>query len=313
MLTYFVGRVAQFLLVIIGAMTVVFFALNIATDPATLALPLGTPPQVLEQFRRAHGLSGSVFDQAWHFLTRAVRGDFGQSIWLGGDALHTAISRVPATLELVLPATILGSLLGVLMAMIASRRPGRIIDQSLNVASLGMLALAEFWLAIMLILVFAVRLGWLPSAGDSPKPAAYVLPAMVLAVRPFAQMFQLGRVTMIDERSRGYVVTARSKGLSEKEVVKRHILRNAAIPLVTLGFYEVSRVFVGAAVIVEVIFAWPGIGYLAVEALQRGDVFLVEATVLVAAFVVALVNLAADMLYFALDPRTRSLLSGLSR
>src|SRR5690606_38095500 len=143
----------------------------------------------------------------------------------------------------------------------------------------------EFWLAIMLIMLVAVRLGLVPTAALPGHPTSLILPIAVLAVRPFAHQAQMMRASMIAERGRQYVTTARAKGLSETRVALRHILRNAAVPSVTLGFYELSRLFVGTAVAVEIVFAWPGIGRLAAEALERGDIFLVQAVVVVAAVV----------------------------
>ena len=155
--------------------------------------------------------------------------------------------------------------------------------------------------------VFAVRLGWLPTGGYDPKPAVMILPMFVLALRPFAHNFQLSQTTMAGEYNKQYVMALRAKGLTEAVIGRRHVLKNVAVPSLTLLLYELSRVFVGTAIIIEIVFAWPGIGRLAVNALERGDVFLVEAVVLVACTATALLNLVGDVLYYAIDPRTRHL------
>ena len=307
---YLAGRVVQFVIVVAGSLLLVFVALHIVADPARSLLPLGTPEEVIREFRSSLGLDDPFVEQLWHFVTHAVRGDFGRSVWIGGDALEHAVSRIPATLMIALPATLLGGGMGVYLGSVSSRRPEAPLSQALNVVSYLAMSVAEFWVGIMAILIFAVQLRWLPTGGFDPKPSVLVLPVIVLSLRPFAQTLQLTRATMIAERSKQYVMTARAKGLTEAQVSRQHMLRNAAIPIVTLGLYQLSRVFIGTAIIVEVVFAWPGIGRLAVEALNQGDVYLVEATVAVGAIGTALLNLFADLLYFRLDPRTRSLVRG---
>ncbi|MFC5210372.1 ABC transporter permease [Pseudonocardia sulfidoxydans] len=244
------------------------------------------------------------------FFAKAVHFDFGESLWQGGSAIGSVLAHLPATLLIAIPAVVLGAAAGLVLGTVAARRPDSGLAQALNVFAYGVISVAEFWVGLMLILIFAVIMGWLPTGGYDPKPATLVLPVLVLAMKPFAQIFQLTQSTMVTEYGKQYVMAARAKGLGEVAVAREHVIRNAAIPVVTLGFYELGRVFVGTAVIVEVVFAWPGIGRLAVGALEHGDVFLVQAIVAVAAIVVAGLNLGADLLYFRLDPRTRSVLKG---
>lgn len=307
MTRYLFGRLGQFLLTIFGALIIVFLALHIVADPARAMLPVGTEEAALESFREMHGLNDSLLRQLWRFLTGALRLDFGDSIWLGGDAFAQAFARVPPTLLLAVPSTVIGVGLGVWFGVVSSRRPDGALSQSLHVVSYAVLSLAEFWVALMAILIFAVYLGWLPSGGYEPFPAVMIMPVAVLALRPLAQTMQLTRATMVAESGKQYVLTACAKGLTEAQVSRRHVLRNAAIPIVTLGFYQLSRVLIGTAVIIEVAFSWPGLGRLAVAGLERGDIFLVEAIVVIGALATGFFNLTADLLYFGLDPRTRSL------
>ncbi|GGU97497.1 ABC transporter permease [Actinomadura cremea] len=306
MVRYLIQRIAQFALVILGATAVVFVAMYVATDPARTALPVGTPDEDVEAFRRQLGLDEPLLVQYLSFLWDAVRGDFGTSIWLGRPALDLVLESLPATAALALPATLIGVLLGVGCGVLVSMRPGSRLDNAVNVLGYGLISLAEFWLAIMLIMLVAVQFDLVPTAALPGHPASLILPVAILAIRPFAHQTQMMRSSMIAERGRQYVTTARSKGLSETRVALRHMLRNAAIPSVSLGVYELSRLFVGTAVAIEIVFAWPGIGRLAAEALERGDIFVVQAVVVVAVVVVASLNLVADLLSFWLDPRTRT-------
>lgn len=310
MTRYLIGRVAQFFIVIGGALLITFLALHVVADPAQLGLPVGTPPEAIEAFNEEHGFDDSLATQLGSFFGDAIRGDFGESLWLGGDALGHVFDRLPATLMLTVPAVLGGGLLGVLLGSIAARRPDSATANGLNVLSYSVISIAEFWLAIMLVLVFAVNIAWLPTAGYDPKPQVLILPILVLSLRPFAQNFQLTQATMAAEYGKPYILAARAKGLSERQVARRHVLRNVAVPVVTLLLFELGRVFVGTAIIIEIVFAWPGIGRLAATALFQGDVFLVQAIVVVAATATASLNLLADLFYFAIDPRTRHLVDG---
>ena len=313
MTRYLLGRIAQFAIVVVGALLVTFLALHLVADPAQLGLPIGSPPEAYEAFDRNHGFDDPLHVQVGRFFWNAAQGDFGDSLWLGGDALGHVFERLPATLLLTVPAVLGGGLIGVLMGTISARRPDSTLSNGLNVASYSMISIADFWLAIMLVLVLAVNIDFLPTAGYDPKPQVMILPVFVLALRPFAANFQLTQATMTAEYGKPYILAARAKGLSERQVASGHVLRNAAVPIITLMLFELSRVFVGTAIIIEIVFAWPGIGRLAVNALQQGDVFLVQAIVVVAAVTTAALNLLADMFYFVIDPRTRHLVKANGR
>lgn len=304
---YVLSRLAQFVGVLFGALCLVFVVMYLIADPAATMLPASAPPEVIAAFNAEHGFDRPFLVQFLDFLQGAVRLDFGQSIWLGGSALSQALARIPATLLLSLTAVGLGSIVGVLLAVYAVRRPTSVVSRALGVVALASVSVAEFWLGLMAILLFAVVLPVFPTGGVAPMPAALVLPVLVLGLRPMGRVFQMTRSAMGAEYGKQYVLTARAKGVKETVVARQHVLRNAALPVVTLALFELARVFVGAAIVIEVVFAWPGLGRLAVGALQHGDVYLVQAVVVVAAFATGLLNLVADLLYFALDPRTRSL------
>lgn len=306
MTKYLLWRLLQFTLVILGATTVVFFAIYVAVDPVRVMLPIGTPEHVVESFRQELGLDRTLLAQFGTFLWGVVRLDFGESLWLGGDAMQHVLERLPATAKIVLWATLIGVTLGWALGMIASRWPNRAADRI--VTSLGYLTISvpEFWVAIMLIWLFAVNLGWFPSAGYGTGWRHAALPIAVLCLRPLGRTAQMTRTSMAVEERRQYVLTAVAKGVPESRISLRHKLRNASMPITTIIFYDLGRLFVGTAVVVEAVFAWPGLGFLATNALQRGDLFLVQAAVFVAAVITAGLNLVADGLYFWLDPRTRA-------
>ena len=298
-------RMSQFVLVVLLASSIVFVALQVATDPVNTILPPGASESAREALRGELGLDRPVIVQYASFLRGAVSGDLGNSIWLRRAAMPATLERVPATLALALPATLVGLVVGGTLGLIAGFRPGSLLDNFVNFFTYLSMSIAEFWLGIILILLLAVQMGLLPTGGYAIDARYMLMPVLVLAVRPLAHTAQMMRSSIIREGGAQYVMTARAKGASGLRVGVGHMLRNAAIPVLTLGIYDLSRLFGGAAVAIEVVFAWPGIGRLAVGALERGDVFLVQSIVLVAAVVVAGLNLIGDLLNFWLDPRTR--------
>lgn len=305
MAAYLARRLAHTALVLLAATGIVFVALYIAVDPIRTMLPLGASDEQVTAVREAMGLADPLWRQYTNYLLGMLQGDFGRSLILRTDALTVTLDRLPMTAMIVAPATAIGVTIGSLLGLAAGTRPGSRIDRTISIASYSGLSIAEFWLGIMLITIFAAQLQVLPSGGYSGWKSL-LLPIAVLMIRPLAQTAQVMRGAVVEEARKDYTMTARSKGLSEPRVAIRHWLRNASIPVLTLAFYNLGRQFVGAAVAVEVIFSWPGIGRLAVEALQRGDLFVVQAVVVVSVLIVVTLNLCADLLYFAIDPRTRS-------
>jgi peptide/nickel transport system permease protein len=306
MALFIVRRLLQLVLVVLVASFVVFVALYVATNPVDSVLPLGAPQEAKDAMVAQLGLDRPWWVQYFDFLAHAVTGDFGQSTWLGTSAFGAVMERLPYTIMLAIPATLIGALIGVVAGAVAASRPGSWIDNLITVLTYGSISIAEFWLAIMLVLVFAVQFRMVPTTSDPTDPVSMIMPIIALGLRPMAHIAQMMRSSMIVEADRPYVMTARSKGLRERAVLTRHMMRNAAIPVVTLAIYDLSRIFAGTAVVVELVFAWPGIGRLAIDALERGDIFLVQSVVIVAAVITALLNLVADLLMFTLDPRTRA-------
>jgi peptide/nickel transport system permease protein len=189
------------------------------------------------------------------------------------------------------------------MGIISALKPRSLVDQFVTIVSLSAVSIADFWLGLMLILLFAVELGWLPTSGYGDF-SYVVLPAVALALQPMGRISQVVRSAMLDELGKTYVATARAKGLAEQTVVLTHTLRNAALAGLTLTGAEVIALLNGA-VVIETIFGWPGVGSLLIQAIERRDLPLIEATVFVIAILVVVVNLLVDMLYPLVDPRVR--------
>lgn len=286
------------------ASSVAFAAMSVLTDPVGLILPAGASAEEVASVRASLGLDDPILVQYGRFMLGAVTGDFGTSLWLNRPALGAALERLPATALLVVTATVLGALAGLLTGVVAYLRRGSYLDRAINLISYSAISTAEFWIAMMLILLFSVQAGWLPTGGFN-SARSLILPVVVLALRPFAHAAQMTRSTLLAESGKDYVLTARMKGLPEWSVTRRHLLRNASPPVITLAIYGLAQMFVGSAATVEIVFAWPGLGRLAVNALNRGDIYLIQAIVVVGACVVGGLNLVADMLVYAVDPRSR--------
>lgn len=284
-------------------MIVVFFVTHLLGDPARLMLrPEATEEQV-QALRESLGLDDPLLVQFGRFTGDIIRGDFGDSLWQRVPALPIVLDRIPATLYLAGITLTVAIPIAVVLGIISAVKPRSIADRIVTVVSLTGVSTADFWLGLMLILFFAVELGWLPTSGYGG--AQYViLPAAALAVRPIGRVSQVVRSAMLEELSKGYVTTARSKGLGERVVVFYHTLKNAGIPIITLVGDEASALLNGA-VVIETLFGWPGVGILLIQAIERRDLPLIEASVIAIAVMIVLVNLLVDLTYTFLDPRVR--------
>lgn len=272
-------------------------------DPARLMLPPEAPLEQYLALRKQLGLDDPLWEQFLRSAGRWIRGDFGDSLWQRVPALPLAIERIPATLYLTAVAMLAAIPLAILLGTVSAVRPRSLADRALTVFSLGGVSIADFWLGLMLIIVFAVQFGWFKTSGFGGWEFV-VLPAVTLAFRPVGRIAQVTRSALLDEMAKLYVSTARAKGLKERTVVFYHALKNAAIPIITLTGDETASLLNGA-VVVETVFAWPGIGILLIQAIGRRDLPLIEATVFVIAIMIIILNLVVDMTYAAIDPRVR--------
>jgi peptide/nickel transport system permease protein len=300
---YVAGRLATAVLVILGVSVVSFFLTFLTGDPAEIMLPPGATAAQIEKFRAEWGFADPLPVQYWRFLTRAVHGDFGVSLRHGQSSLPLIVARLPATLQLTVTAMLLAIVLAVPLGVLAATHRGGPIDlAAMSVALVGQ-SVPNFWLAIMMILLFAVSWGLLPTSGRGGL-LHVVMPAAAIAINLMALLTRLVRSTMIEMLSEDYVRTARAKGLRELFVTSRHALPNALIPLVTVVGLQFGYIL-GGAVVIETIFTWPGVGLFTIQAILNRDYPVVQASVFILATAVVLINLTVDLLYFWLDPRIR--------
>ena len=301
MRAYVAGRLATAVLVILGVSVVSFFLTFLTGDPAEIMLPPGATAAQIEKFRAEWGFADPLPVQYWRFLKRAVHGDFGISLRHGQQSLPLIAARLPATLQLTVTAMLLAIVLAVPLGVLAAANRGSTIDLlAMGVALLGQ-SVPNFWLAIMMILLFAVSWGVLPTSGRGGL-AHVVMPAAAIAINLMALLTRLVRTTMIEVLTEDYVRTGRGKGLRELAVVTRHALPNALIPLVTVVGLQFGYIL-GGAVVIETVFTWPGVGLFTMQAILNRDYPVVQASVFILATGVVLINLTVDLLYLWLDPR----------
>ena len=308
---YVAGRLLQLIPLLWAAITVVFVLVRMVPgDPSLIMLGVEATDEQRDAFRARLGLDQPLPVQYGLYLGRIVQGDLGRSIFYRRDVADLIADTIPATLELAFTSLVLAVLVAMPLGTIAALYRGGALDWLSSMFAVGGAALPSFWLGLMLILLFAVWLGWLPASGREGPPWTLeglrhlALPAFTLALALMASTTRLTRAAMLEVLNDDYVRTARAKGLSGPVVVMHHALRNALIPIVTNVGLQVGGLL-GGALLIETVFAWPGLGRLGVDALLRRDFPLIQGVVVgtVAAF--ALVNLVVDLLYAVLDPRVR--------
>ena len=305
MRNYMIRRVGHSIFIILGLMALLFFAINILGDPVQLLVDEDASQEAIDALRAKFGLDRPLYIRFADFYWDLARGDFGKSIRHRIDAREMIWDRLPNTAVLAVVAWALGSI-GIPLGMLAARRPRGIMDRIVNVLSFAIISVPEFWLALMLILVVSVQLDLLPTSGfNGLGPAGWkfmILPAIALCPRVLGRNAQITRATMIEEINKQYVATARAKGLAENTVLYAHVLKNAAISIVTLMGDELAG-FMNGSTVVEIIFGWPGIGKLLIDAINARDLPVVTAAVFVIALMVMVINLTVDLIYTWLDPR----------
>jgi len=302
-LLYILKRLLHGIFVLFGISIIVFGLTWLTGDPASVLLPLNTPPDQVAQFRHQMGLDQPVPLQYLEFVGRAAHGDFGTSFRNRTAALPLVLGRLPMTLALMGAALLFAMLVAVPLGIVAALFHRRMPDFLARFVALLGQSVAAPWLGVMLILLFAVNLRWLPSSGAA-TPQSIILPAIVAGAYSAAGLTRLLRSSLLEVMANDYVRTALAKGLPTRLVVLRHALKNAAIPVVAFLGIQIAFLF-GNTVIAEAIFAYPGMSRLAVDAISARDTPVIQVFVLLAGAVVVLVNLAADVTYAWLDPRIR--------
>ncbi|MCL0043920.1 ABC transporter permease [Dehalococcoidia bacterium] len=303
MLAYIARRVLQTIPILIGVSLVVFLLLRAKGDPVDLMLPPEATQADREAYSQAYGLDKPTYVQYGLFIWKAVQGDFGESLSFGRPAGGLVMSRLPASLKLAGSAVLLAVIVSIPLGILAAVWRDTIFDYL--VMSIVVLAqsVASFWLAMLLILVFGVYLKLLPVAG-SGTIQHLILPTLSLAPFLAALITRLVRSGMLEVLGQDYIRTARAKGLAERTILTRHALKNVLIPVITVVGMNIAWL-IGGAIIIEVIFSWPGVGSLILDAINRRDYHLVMTGVMVVATGFAVVLLVVDIVYAYVDPRIR--------
>ena len=298
---YIIKRLWHAVYVMVGISMISFFFIHLSGDPVMLMLPADASHQEIEELRERLGFNDPIPVQYLRFATNAVKGDFGESLYYHVPAMELIVERLPASLELAVAAMLIALGVAVPIGVISAVKRNSLLDMGSMLGALLGLSMPHFWLGIMLILLFSVKLGWLPTSGRGTW-AQLVMPSLALGMGLMAMFARLTRSVMLEVLGQDYVRTARAKGLKEQIVIGKHALKNALIPLVTVAGMQFGFL-IGGTVIIETVFAWPGVGRLVVQAIFNRDYPLVQACVLVLAVIFVLVNLLVDLLYVCLDPQ----------
>lgn len=303
MTAFLVRRVWHSVISLIAITLVVYLMLNASGDPASMLLPDTASAEMVAQVRQTLGLDEPVVLRYFRFLGNALTGDLGTSFTYRRPASAIVWQHVPATAQLALVGMTVALLISVPLGVLAARHHGKALDKVvLGVALLGQ-SVPVFWLGMIVIMVFSVNLGWLPTGGRGTL-AHVVLPGIVLGWFANGLMARLVRSCMLEVLSQDYIRTARSKGLPDRLVVIKHALRNAAIPVVTVAGLQLAAMM-GGTVVTEIVFAWPGVGRLTLDAIAGRDYPVAMAAIIFIAFVFIVVNFLVDMTYSLIDPRVR--------
>ncbi len=299
----FTIRLIRTLLTLWGVVTLTFFLGRLKGDPVALMLPVTAPLEDFERVRAQMGLDQPLPVQYTTYLSDVLHGDFGQSIAYNRPVADVIVERIPATLELGIPALVLSTLLSIPLGVLAAVKRNRPLDRIIMSFSLMGHSIPSFFIGIVLILLFSVQLGWVPSFGRG-SVAHLVLPILTLTIYPLAFLVRLTRSSMLDVLHQTYISTAYAKGLKERQVMFVHALKNALIPVITIIGIQVAGIIAGSA-IVETVFSWPGMGWLAVKSIGSRDYPVIQGIVLMSACAFSLTNLAVDLVYVMIDPRIR--------
>jgi peptide/nickel transport system permease protein len=303
MLRFFTFRLLRAAVTLTMVITFAFLVLIASGDPADIIMGSDAPPEAIEAFRQAWGLDRPIWVQYLSYFSAVLTGDLGRSMRDGRDAIVLVTERIPATLALTLPALALKLALGIPAGIYAALHRNSLTDRVVMVLAVAGFTIPSFVLGLLLVLVFAVQLGWLPSGGQESWRHA-ILPVITLGIGGAAVLARFTRSAMLEVLGQPYIRTASAKGVAWRDVVSRHALPNAAIPTVTIIGFMVGSLLAGA-VVVESVFSWPGVGRLLVTAVANRDLAVVQCILLLVAATMITANLVVDLLYGLLDPRLR--------
>ena len=318
LLRYFLSRLLQMFPIALFIVVINFALIHLAPgDVSILLAGEGADPEYMQSVRETYGLDKPLYQQLGAYIGQLLQGDLGLSFRTREPVIGIIAERVPATLLLAGTALVISSVLGVAIGAVMARRPGSAIDTAVTTLSISLFSIPVFWLGLMLILLFAVTLRWLPSSGMMSIAGPHeglgyildvarhmILPVLSLSAVWLGQYVRLSRASVSETLAEPYVTTARAIGFSERRVMTRFALRNAMLPIVTVLGLELGLLLSGA-VLTETVFSWPGLGRLIYEAILSRDTPVIMGAFLIMSFTVMLAALLTDMLYAALDPRVR--------
>lgn len=296
-------RAAESVIVLFCIAILVFLIGEVIGDPARLMLPPDATPEALEAFREARGFNRPVLERFFDYLGGILVLDFGESLRGGVDATALVLRAFVPTLMLAAATQLVALIIAVPVGTIAGMRPASIANRLTSALSIISISVPTFWIGMLGISFLAVQLGLLPTSGYG-TPAHFVLPTFALALGVTGRLAEVIRASVQEQMTSQYVRTARAKGMSERRIVFRHVLRNALGPAVNVSGDEFASL-IGGATVVEVLFGWPGIGFVTVNAIQGRDLPVVQASVMLTAFVIVVLNILIDASYGAIDPRVR--------
>ncbi len=304
MFNYFISRILSALIVVLGVSCLVFFFIHlIPGDPVEVMLGESAQPADREALRHALGLDQPVLTQLGLYFSNLLQFDLGDSLHSKQAISSMLWERIPATVELALAGLLVALALAFPLGIVAALKHDTAWDHSAMTVSLLGVSIPNFWMGPLLILVFSIGLGWLPVSGRD-EPTSIILPALTLGSAMAAILSRMIRSTLLEVLGEDYIRTARAKGLSAYQVVLRHALRNAMLPIITLIGLQLGTLL-GGAVITEIVFSWPGVGQLTIEAIQKRDYPVLQACILLISVSYVVVNTLTDLVYGALDPRVR--------
>lgn len=307
MLKYVIRRILAMIPVVIGITFLVFMIMQLAPgDPVRMILGDNASPEAVEAMREEMGLNDHVMVQYGRYLVNLAHGDMGTSYVNKRPVAEEVFSRVPATFKLALVSALVSIAIAIPLGILAAIRQNTLFDHASMVVSLIGISMPAFWLALMLMLLFSLKLGWLPAQGAKDGWRSYVLPSIAIGFMNMAAIARTTRSSMLETIRQDYIRTARSKGITEREVIFHHAFRNALIPTVTIVGVQLGGLL-GGAVLTETVFAWPGLGRLVVQAVNGRDVPVVLGCIVVLSIGFSIVNLVVDLLYGFIDPRVRSM------
>ncbi|WP_454854820.1 ABC transporter permease [Rhizobium binxianense] len=303
MLKYAAGRLLQAVIAIFGVLTIVFIVMHLSGDPTLLLVPQGASTEMINELRHQLGFDQPLWVQYLQYLEGLAHLDFGMSVVQRVPAIDIVASRLPYTIMLAAGALVVAIGVGIPAGILMATRRGGLLEKALTAIVITGQSVPTFLSGILLIFLFAVTLRWLPASGVGGF-SALIMPSVALGALSMSTFARMARISVLDELGKDYVRAGRARGLSLGAVVVRHVLRNASIPVITIAALEIGNLLAGA-VIIETVFAWPGIGQLAIQSIQSRDFLVVQVIVLLISFVYVLTSVLADFVYALVDPRIR--------